>query len=254
MYHLKYRLANLNLDHLNTELSPNQLDVASIITEMGLFSLLLQNPLAFIVVAAVLVIAITIHEFAHAWTADKLGDPTPRLQDRVTLNPLAHLDPLGTLMIVLLGFGWGKPVMFDPYNLKNPMKDTALIALAGPVSNLLLALLIVILMPLISLTGISVDLIQMIGMLAISYNVMLAIFNLVPIHPLDGGKIAVALLPHRLSLEYDDFMQKYGPIVLILLIFPFSGRSLISTVIAPIISIIVDSYAQLLIAFTGMFT
>jgi Zn-dependent protease len=82
---------------------------------------------------------------------------------------------------------------------------------------------------------------------------MLAIFNLVPIHPLDGGKIAVALLPHRLSLEYDDFMQKYGSIVLILLIFPFSGNSIISTIIAPIISFVVEGYAQLLIAFTGMF-
>lgn len=219
---------------------------------MGLFSLLQQNPIAFLILAAVLIIAITIHEFAHAWVADKLGDPTPRLQDRVTLNPLAHLDPIGSLMIFLIGFGWGKPVMFDPYNLKDPVKDAALIALAGPASNLLFALLIIVLIPFLSLTGIPVELLQGVGLLAVSYNVMLAIFNLIPIHPLDGGKIAVAILPPQLSIEYDDFMQRYGMFVLLALLIPWSGTSIIAQIISPIISIIVNGYLNILLWITSL--
>lgn len=211
---------------------------------MGLISLLFSNPIAFFILAAILVMAITVHEFAHAWMADRLGDPTPRHQDRLTLNPLAHLDPIGTAMIFLIGFGWGRPVMFDPYNLKNPVKDTALVALAGPVSNLLLAALIAVLIPFAS--GILGDQIsQTIGFFAIFYNVMLAIFNLVPVHPLDGGKIIVALLPHQLSLEYESFMQKFGTIVLIALIFPWSGTSAVSALITPIINIVVSFYEVL---------
>lgn len=95
---------------------------------------LLQNPIVFIMSAIGLVIAVTVHEFCHAFVADYLGDPTPRVQGRVTLNPLAHLDPFGTLALLFIGFGWGKPVEFDPYNLKHKTRDTALIALAGPVS------------------------------------------------------------------------------------------------------------------------
>ena len=86
-----------------------------------------------------LIIAITVHEFAHALLADRLGDPTPRSQGRLTLNPLAHLDPLGTLMLFLFRFGWGKPVIFDPYNLAHPRRDAGIISLAGPASNILLA-------------------------------------------------------------------------------------------------------------------
>src|SRR3989344_8883223 len=96
---------------------------------------LLTNPVMFIVWAGALVTAITIHEFAHAWMAVYLGDPTPKLQGRLTLNPIAHLDPIGTLMLLLVRFGWGKPVQFDPYNLENPKRDSAIISLAGPGAN-----------------------------------------------------------------------------------------------------------------------
>src|SRR5688572_2528428 len=107
---------------------------------------LFNNPLSFFLWLVALTIAITIHEFAHAYTADRLGDPTPRLQGRLTLNPLAHLDPMGTLMMLLVRFGWGKPVQFDPFNLRNPRRDGAIISLAGPVSNFLLATLCSILL------------------------------------------------------------------------------------------------------------
>ena len=96
-----------------------------------MLELLSSNPLAFIVIFAGLLISVTIHEFAHAITADKLGDPTPRFQGRVTLDPRSHLDPLGVIMILLTRFGWGRPVEFDPYNLKDPKRDSAIIAEIG---------------------------------------------------------------------------------------------------------------------------
>ena len=123
----------------------------------SLLSLLFTDPLSFAVIAVGLVISITIHEFAHAFIADKLGDPTPRYQGRVTLDPRAHLDPFGTIAILLVGFGWGKAVQFDPFNLKNPVKDTALIALAGPVSNILLALALSIIIGIFNLQGVAIS-------------------------------------------------------------------------------------------------
>src|SRR3989304_4344518 len=108
-----------------------------------MLDLLFTSPLSFVVIFGGIIIAIGIHEAAHCYMADYLGDPTPRSLGRLTLNPLAHLDPLGTLVILVTGaFGWGKPSPFDPYNLKDVRRDTALIALAGPVSNILLAILL----------------------------------------------------------------------------------------------------------------
>src|SRR3990172_11954241 len=100
---------------------------------------LFNNPLSFVFWLLGLTVAITVHEFAHAYAAERLGDPTPRLMGRLTLNPLAHLDPLGTLMLLIARFGWGKPVQFDPFNLRHPRRDSALISLAGPASNLIMA-------------------------------------------------------------------------------------------------------------------
>ena len=107
-----------------------------------MLGLLFSDPRTFVLVIFALIISITIHEFAHAFVADKLGDPTARALGRVTLDPRAHLDPLGTILLIVAGFGWGRPVPFDPSYLKNPKKDSALIALAGPVSNFLLAILL----------------------------------------------------------------------------------------------------------------
>ncbi len=206
-----------------------------------LLSLLFTNPLAFVIVAGALVLSITIHEFAHAWMADRLGDPTPRHQGRVTLDPRAHLDPIGTLAILLIGFGWGKPVMFDPYNLRNPVKDASLIALAGPASNIILAVVVSLLASVIPPVGIlTAAVLGSIVSTIVFLNVMLAVFNLVPIHPLDGSKILMALLPEDTAHEYELFMRRNGMFVLLALLIPWGGGSSpISMLIMPIIELIV---------------
>jgi len=188
-----------------------------------------------IALALALLIAITIHEFAHALAADKLGDPTPRSQGRLTLDPRAHLDLWGTLMIIFTHIGWGKPVEFDPYNLKNPQRDTAIISLAGPAANLLLATALALFIKILP-----VDFFFPIAAIVIEINVMLAIFNLVPVHPLDGSKLLVAFLPKHTAYEYDKFMHRYGIFVLLALILPWGGISPVSQLIWPVINFIVN--------------
>ena len=193
-----------------------------------------------------LVIAITVHEFAHAYTADALGDPTPRMQGRVTLNPLKHLDPFGSILFILTGFGWGRPVMTNPANFarrgygvqtpdnlfinflessSNPVRvGMAIVAAAGPFSNLLLALLaaIPVRLGLIQalnfggIEGVTPSIADFI-IIFISVNIGLMLFNLIPISPLDGSKIAVGLLPPALA---DPLIQidRYGPLILMLLL------------------------------------
>lgn len=202
-----------------------------------MLALFFSHPLTFLVLFPGLLLAITVHEFSHAWTADQLGDPTPRSQGRLTLDPRAHLDPLGTLAILITRFGWGKPVQFDPFNLKEPLRDTALIALAGPVSNLIMAVLIsvVINLGLIPVLWLNAALAQV-----LIINIILAIFNLVPIYPLDGSKIMLAFLPRDMAHEYDLIMHRYGMLILILLIFPlFGGVSPVSQLISPVINLVV---------------
>ena len=207
-----------------------------------MLSQLTDNPIFFLFWAVGLILAITIHEFAHAFTAEKLGDPTPRLQGRLTLNPLKHLDPLGTLMLLLTRFGWGKPVQFDPFNLASPRRDAALISLAGPVSNLLTATLLSLLIRL-SYFGLGPHpaiALEVIFTPTIFLSVALAIFNLLPIHPLDGGKIITGFLPKDLAAEWDHILNQYGFIILILLILPISGISPVSALLTPVISFIIN--------------
>lgn len=181
--------------------------------------------------------SITIHEFAHCWITDKLGDPTPRVRGRLTLDPRAHLDPLGTVMILFTRFGWGKPAPFDPYNLKNPVRDTALIAAAGPISNLTVALILSLLLNL----GLFPALWLQVAIFQImAINIMLAIFNLVPVYPLDGNKILSALLPRQTAIEYEEIMHRYGTFILILLILPFNGVSPVARLLSPIINMVLN--------------
>ncbi len=201
---------------------------------------LFSSPLFFLVWAIGLVLAICVHEYAHAALADRLGDPTPRSQGRLTLDPRAHLDPLGTLALLFLGFGWGKPVMFDPYNLRNPRRDSAIIALAGPISNLIFASLLSLIIHFVPGLGILASVFSVL----ILMNISLAIFNLVPIFPLDGEKILGGLLPPALYEEYAQVMRQYGTLILIFMLLPIAGgTSPISALISPVISAI----AQLLL-------
>ncbi len=200
-----------------------------------MLSTLFTNPLVFLIWAISLVVALTIHEYAHAKVADTLGDPTPRANGRVTLDPRAHLDPLGTILILVAGFGWGRPVEFDPYNLRNPKRDTALIALAGPASNIILAIILSILANLFGADNLITNIIP----LMIMMNISLAIFNLVPVFPLDGEKILHGILPTELALEYSRAMHQYGTLIIILLLLPIAGgTSPISALISPAISFV----------------
>ena len=189
-----------------------------------------------------LIISIGIHEFAHAFAADRLGDATARVAGRLTLNPLAHIDPIGSVILPLglllfsavsgvnFVFGWGKPTPFDPYNLKNPRRDAAIISIAGPISNILLAIAVSILVRFTPYVF-SVFLIPL-----ITTNIGLAIFNLIPVGPLDGQKILFGILPRDLAYEFQAIMNRYGVLILIFLIFPiFGNEAPISSIMTPAI-------------------
>ncbi len=186
-----------------------------------------------------LILAISIHEFAHAFTADKLGDPTARSMGRLTLNPLAHIDPVGTVVLPLalmllsggsFAFGWGKPTPFDPYNLRNPRRDAGIISIAGPVSNLLLAAIVALVVHFLPFE-VAVFLIPF-----VIINISLAVFNLIPVGPLDGQKIVLALLPRDLAYEFQVIMNRFGTLILIFLIFPFFGSSPVMAILDPAIT------------------
>ena len=153
-----------------------------------------------------LVIAITIHEFSHAFAANYFGDPTAKYHGRMTLNPLAHLDLFGTIMLFLVGLGWGKPVPVNYNNLYHPKRDSALVSLAGPVSNILLALAISLPYKYVSLQGTSPALAQLFGAI-FDLNLILAIFNLIPLPPLDGSKIIGIFIPQQYYGAYQHFLM-----------------------------------------------
>lgn len=201
-----------------------------------MLGLLFSSPLAFFLILIGLLLSISAHEAAHCYVTDGLGDPTPRLKGRLTLDPRAHLDPLGTILIILTGFGWGKAAPYDPYNLKSPVRDTAIIALAGPLTNLLIAVVLSVLSRMFAS-----DFFSIFAGFLIQINLSLALFNLLPVYPLDGGKIMRAVLPVESSLEYEAIMERYGQFILLFLILPiFNGQSAVVQLLSPIINLLTN--------------
>ena len=197
-------------------------------------------PEVLVLLIPVLLFALVFHEFSHAWIAYKLGDPTARYAGRLTLNPVAHLDPVGGLMILFVGFGWAKPVPVDPRYLKNPREDMMKIAFAGPASNLLLAFIAGTILRF----GIGQGSIAMMLILFTQINIMLAVFNMIPVSPLDGSQIFSGLLI-RTNPDIVRNLQIYGPQILLgsILIGYFTPISPISWIMRPFVNFFLFLFA-----------
>lgn len=174
-----------------------------------------------------LLIALTVHEYAHARMAVAFGDPTPRIAGRVTLNPIAHLDPFGLIMLWVAQFGWAKPVPINPYNFRNGKTGVILVSLAGVAANFLTALICAILLKLTGRTMLPAE-VDWVLQLTVQYNIILAVFNLIPIPPLDGSQIVTALLPGRQAYAYES-IGRYGPFILMALVI----TGIIGTIMRP---------------------
>ncbi len=186
-----------------------------------------------------LVFGISFHEFSHAFTAYRLGDQTPRYQGRVTLNPAAHLDPVGMIFFAIGGFGWGRPVQFNPYAIRmNPRIGSGLVAFAGPLSNMFLGLVVGLIVRVLSsiessgTTGLALTFVTLTLANFVSYNFLLAVFNLIPLPPLDGSKILPALLPPDMAYSLERFYSQVGMAALfILFLLLWYGGSVVGPVI-----------------------
>ncbi len=213
---------------------------------MGLLnsSLSFTEMLIFLLIYAVAVlIALTFHEYAHGQVAAWLGDQTAREQGRLTLNPIAHLDPVGAILLLIIGFGWAKPVPVNPFHLRgNRRRGMLLVAAAGPLMNMLLALIVMVAFHII---GYSQGLVySFIGAL-VTININLAAFNLIPIPPLDGSKILAGFLPRQKAFYLESFLDSYGMVILMVLVF----TGLYSWIMRPIlyvVELIVNTLARLI--------
>ena len=204
-----------------------------------------SNPMALLALLLTLpgvIVAITFHEFAHAFAADKLGDDTPRRQGRVNLIPLSHIDPIGFLMLIFVHFGWGKPVEINPtnFNRKRSMSaQEAIVALAGPLMNIFIAVILTIILfaintfaPLFVVSKVGA-LIALTLEMAISVNIGLGVFNLIPLPPLDGFKILMHFLPYKAKTWFMDNKQIFYIIFILLWV-----TNLISYIITPVINVV----------------
>lgn len=184
-----------------------------------------ETILDYLIKALVLFTAVPVHECAHAWAAEKMGDDTGRKQGRITLNPFAHLTLWGSLMMILVGFGWGKPVMVDSRNFKNPKKGMVLTSLAGPASNFIMAFLSMIVYKVLAFLSYAkdsstLDMMATVFVYITLINISLAVFNFLPIPPLDGSKIFNAILPEK---WYFTIMKYENFIFIALIILVYSG-------------------------------
>lgn len=180
---------------------------------------MLHDPLLLLFRLPGLLVGFVFHELAHAWVADALGDPSPRYSGRLTLNPLRHIEPVGFLLLLVAGFGWAKPVQVNPVRFRDPHRGMALVAAAGPLANLLLALVFLLALRWVPLGGpAGRELIYESALI----NVAMGVFNLLPVPPLDGSRVLAGLFPLRLAGIM--FMETYGWIILMLLIVSGVGQ------------------------------
>jgi len=201
-----------------------------------------MNIQSLLLIAPPILLALTFHECAHAYVAHLYGDDTAQKSGRLSMNPLRHLDPLGTIMIFLVQFGWAKPVPVNPYNLRNPKKDMLWISAAGPLSNMLLALVSGLLFRLFSDLALTAErdsvagLLVLMVFLSLKINLALAIFNVLPIAPLDGSKILYGILPPQFG-KMIFALDRYGPFILLgLIIFSrAAGVSILGRLIWPFV-------------------
>lgn len=220
----------------------------------------IQNPMELVALLLTLpgvIVAITFHEFAHAFVADKLGDDTPRRQGRLNLNPLSHIDPVGFFMLIFVHFGWGKSVEINPtnFNRKRSMSaQEALVALAGPVMNLIIAIVLTIVLfainafaPRMVLSTAGMLIVLAIQM-AISVNIGLGVFNLIPLPPLDGSKILMHFLPYNAKTWFENNMQ-----IFYLLFIALWVTNLISYIISPVINVVSGGIYSMVSALFGIF-
>ena len=206
----------------------------------------LPSPYQLITYAVIVLTAFPVHEFAHAWTANYFGDTTPRANGRLTLNPLAHLDPIGTLLMVLVGFGWAKPVPINPYVLNRRSRAaTMLVSLAGPMANFFMAILASVPFRLGLVSGNDFRLLAG-GILPspslflytfVWINLLLMLFNLIPLFPLDGEKVLGYFLPPS-GVRFLEEIRPYSPLILmgIFFVLPLVGINLIGTILQPVLN------------------
>ena len=221
----------------------------------------LREPMALLSLVLTLpgvIVAITFHEFAHAWTADKLGDDTPRRQGRLNLNPLSHLDPIGFLMLIFLHIGWGKPVEINPRNFnrdKTMSAQEAIVSVAGPAMNIIIAVILTMVLYLINafagtflLTTEVGNIVGKIIDVAIIVNIGLGIFNLVPLPPLDGSKILKHFLPYNAKIWFENNERIFYIVFLVLWI---TGG--VSYIISPVINVVYGGINWLIASVFGLF-
>lgn len=214
--------------------------------DYGLLSLIRDDPMVFVLLGLSLLGAIALHEYAHALAADLQGDRMPRAMGRLTLNPMKHLDPLGTLAIFLVGFGWGRPVEFRPQALSSKRFGPALVALAGPAMNLCLAIVAAVVLgvmlrmhPEVLQGREPLNVVETFLLLFVSINVVLAVFNMIPLPPLDGSRLLTIFLPPD-KQKVLFFLDQYGFLILLALVF-LGGL----TVLTPVIDAVRDTVLRL---------
>lgn len=208
-----------------------------IFTKDGLISFLYTLP--------ALLFCLSVHEFAHAFTAYKLGDRTQKAMGRLTLNPFSHIDISGFICIALFGFGWGKPVMIDDRNFKNKAAGNALTAFAGPCSNIIMAIIFTIILKILLITGVILPTINsVVGsiilnmlILTIQFNVVFAIFNLIPIPPFDGSRILYFFLPAK-GREYMYKIEQYSFIIVLVILVTGIGSKLVSPIVSFVLGLL----------------